>query len=167
MKTSTTVWIVIAIIVIGGGWYLMSGSSSKGTETVTPSTALGVQGSDNQTNTGQQTVPPVLTVAHDAKLGDYLVATNGMTLYLYTKDTADVTNCYDQCAVNWPPYLHTTTEPLAAGDGVIGTLSTIIRKDGSVQITYNGIPLYFWKNDTKAGDTSGQNVGGVWFVVKP
>jgi predicted lipoprotein with Yx(FWY)xxD motif len=56
---------------------------------------------------------------------------------------------------------------LNAQAGVGGVLGTIARTDGALQVTYNGAPLYYWKNDTKSGDTTGQNVGGVWFVVKP
>ena len=42
---------------------------------------------------------------------------------------------------------------------------TFQRADGSTQATYNGWPLYYWKGDTNAGDVSGQNVSGVWFVL--
>jgi predicted lipoprotein with Yx(FWY)xxD motif len=132
----------------------------------TPSTATGVQGSDNQTNTGQPTVPPVVSVMHDAKLGDYLVATNGMTLYSYSKDTNGVSNCSGTCAANWPPYAHTVAEPLVASADVTGALTVSARVDQSQQITYKGMPLYFWKNDTKPGDITGQNVGG-FVIVKP
>jgi len=48
-----------------------------------------------------------------------------------------------------------------------GTLSTFPRADGTNQAAYNGIPLYYWANDKEPGDTTGQNVGGVWFVVAP
>ena len=88
-------------------------------------------------------------------------------LYLYTKDAPDVSNCSGQCAVNWPPYTRALNEPLVGGEGVDGLIATIPRADGTEQLTYNGVPLYFWKDDVKPGDTRGQNVGGVWFVVKP
>jgi predicted lipoprotein with Yx(FWY)xxD motif len=85
---------------------------------------------------------------------------------MYTKDTGGTSSCYGACATNWPPYSLQTKEPLVAGEGVTGKLSTITRTDGTTQITYNGAPLYFWKNDTKPGDTTGQNIGNSWFVVK-
>jgi predicted lipoprotein with Yx(FWY)xxD motif len=53
------------------------------------------------------------------------------------------------------------------GTEVSGTISTISRADGITQITYNGVPLYFWKGDSKPGDKTGQNYNGLWFVVKP
>jgi len=63
--------------------------------------------------------------------------------------------------------LFTTGAP-QAGDGVKASLlGTTTRKDGKLQVTYNGWPLYYWIKDVKAGDTSGQDVGGVWFLVSP
>jgi predicted lipoprotein with Yx(FWY)xxD motif len=106
-------------------------------------------------------------VSKDANLGDILTDGEGMTLYLFTKDQANVSNCYDQCAVSWPPLLVAAGKEASAGQGVTGKLGAIDRKDGSRQVTYNGWPLYFFAKDTKAGDTTGQNVGKVWFVVHP
>jgi len=106
-------------------------------------------------------------VSKDANLGDILTDGKGMTLYLFTKDQANVTNCYDQCAVSWPPLLVAAGKEASAGQGVTGKLGVIDRKDGSRQVTYNGLPLYYFIKDTKAGDTTGQNVGKVWFVIDP
>ena len=104
-------------------------------------------------------------VAKDAKLGNMLVDSKGMTLYLYTKDEPNVSNCYDQCAVNWPPLL-TDGAPTGPAD-LGGKLATTTRKDGKKQVTYEGKPLYYWIKDTKAGDTTGQGVGNVWYIVPP
>lgn len=154
MKTATIVWIVIIMVLaLAGVWYYTSSPYNA-----------------NQVNTGNppaSEAAPVLAVARDAVLGDILVASNGMTLYLYTPDTENVSNCYGTCAVNWPPYVRPADEPLVAGTGVTGTIATTERTDGTKQITYNGVPLYFWIKDTKPGDTTGQNVGGVWFIVHP
>jgi predicted lipoprotein with Yx(FWY)xxD motif len=108
-----------------------------------------------------------LQVSTAAKLGPYLTASNGMTLYTYSKDTAGASNCSGTCAVTWPPYVVTAGATLTAASNAKGTLATITRDDGTTQVTYNGAPLYFYAKDVKAGDTTGQNVGGVWFVVKP
>jgi predicted lipoprotein with Yx(FWY)xxD motif len=102
---------------------------------------------------------------HDTKLGDHLLAANGMTLYRYTKDTANTSKCTGTCADSWPPYV--SVGPLKASSSTPGKLATTTRPDGSIQITYKGMPLYFWKGDTKSGDATGEGVGGVWFVVKP
>jgi len=99
-------------------------------------------------------------------LGQYLVASNGMTLYYDNRDSANTSNCYAACAVNWPPYSVSAGLNLAGAAGINGKLGTITRTDGTTQLTYNGMPLYFWINDAKAGDTTGNNVNG-FFVVKP
>lgn len=107
-----------------------------------------------------------LQVVQDPALGAIFAGEGGKTVYLFTKDTeAGVSSCYDDCAVNWPPVTSAAELALPAGD--TGTLGTIERTDGVAQVTYNEIPLYYWLADTEAGQTTGQGVGGVWFVVSP
>jgi predicted lipoprotein with Yx(FWY)xxD motif len=103
-------------------------------------------------------------LGQNSDLGSFLVDDKGMSLYLYTKDTPDTSNCYDKCATAWPPLL-TTGNPVA-GTGVdTSKLGTTTRTDGTVQVTYNGWPLYYYAKDKAPGDVVGQKVGGVWFVV--
>ncbi len=103
----------------------------------------------------------------DSSLGKILVANNGMTLYTKKDDSAGKSTCYGVCAKNWPPLLSKRTP--TAGAGVTGKVETAERTeektDNKSQVTYNGMPLYFWKGDLKAGDTTGNGVGGVWSVV--
>jgi predicted lipoprotein with Yx(FWY)xxD motif len=108
----------------------------------------------------------LVNVSQNAKLGSFLVDSKGMTLYLFTKDTPNTSNCYGGCATYWPPLL--TTGSPAAGTGVTGTmLGTTTRTDGSTQVTYNGWPLYYYIGDKAAGDTNGEDVQNVWFVITP
>jgi predicted lipoprotein with Yx(FWY)xxD motif len=111
----------------------------------------------------QSTAP--IAVHPAGSLGSILTDTAGKTLYLYTNDAPGISNCYDQCAVNWPPLL--TQTDVASPAGLPGVLGQTPRTDGGTQVTYNGMPLYYWNKDQKPGDTTGQNVGGVWFVVNP
>ncbi len=67
--------------------------------------------------------------------------------------------------VAWPPLTVASEADLVAGEGVTGELGTIERADGSLQVTYNGQPLYFFFNDLAAGDATGQGAGDVWFVA--
>jgi len=106
-----------------------------------------------------------VSTAEDPELGTILTDAEGMTLYLFTNDQPGVSNCYDQCAENWPPF--TAEEPLTLPDGVPGELTLIERTDGTQQVAYNDWPLYYWVNDTAPGDTTGHEVGDVWFVVNP
>jgi hypothetical protein len=55
----------------------------------------------------------------------------------------------------------------AGGDGVTGEISTLERDDGTLQLTIEGWPLYLYAADAEAGDTTGEGVGGVWFVARP
>ncbi|MCB0041539.1 MAG: LPXTG cell wall anchor domain-containing protein [Caldilinea sp.] len=111
--------------------------------------------------------PATVAVATNADFGDILVDANGMTLYMFDKDAPGTSNCYDQCAVRWPPLLIAAGETPVAGDGVSAELGTTERTDGTVQVTANGWPLYYWFEDTAAGETKGQAVGDVWWVMGP
>jgi predicted lipoprotein with Yx(FWY)xxD motif len=110
---------------------------------------------------------PVLAVA-DSSLGKIVTDAKGMTLYLFKKDVGTTSNCYAQCAANWPPLILDPSARLIAGKGLESSLlGTTQRTDGSMQVTYNGHPLYHYSKDTKPGDTVGQGVGTIWFVVSP
>lgn len=99
-----------------------------------------------------------------SELGEILVDADGVTLYLFTPDERGDSTCYDDCAQNWPPL----EGPAEAGDGAdAALLDTVEREDGTAQVTYNGWPLYYFAGDSAAGDTNGQGVGDIWYVVDP
>jgi predicted lipoprotein with Yx(FWY)xxD motif len=114
--------------------------------------------------------PAVGTVAAaPTRLGQVLVDGRGLTLYLFEADKNGSSVCYAGCAANWPPLL-------AEGMPVAGTgteqslLGTTSRRDGKVQVTYNGSPLYYFVADKKPGDLLGQGIdafGGEWYVLSP
>ncbi len=115
---------------------------------------------------GNPIKPATVAITSTDKLGKILVDETGRTLYMFTKDTKDTTNCYDKCEAAWPPLLETDKPTL--GDGVDASMiGTTTRKDGTVQVTYNGLPLYYFFKDAAPGDTNGQGVGNVWYVVAP
>ena len=97
-----------------------------------------------------------------------VAASNDMTLYNFTKDTKDsgTSACMGGCLETWPALTVAAGETPVAGDGVTGTLGTITRTDdGTIQVTYNGLPLYFFKNDKAPGDLNG--VYENWVTVAP
>ena len=91
--------------------------------------------------------------------GTLLVATsNQMTLYTFDNDVAGsgVSNCTGTCLATWPALTVAAGDTPTGGAGVTGTLGTITRTDnGARQVTYNGLPLYFFVNDKAPGDTNG------------
>jgi predicted lipoprotein with Yx(FWY)xxD motif len=99
-------------------------------------------------------------------LGPVLTAANGLTLYVHAGDTATSSTCTGGCATAWPPLAVAAGGSATAGAGVTGTLGTLTRADGTTQVTYKGLPLYGWQNDTKPGDVTGQNIAG-FTVAKP
>jgi predicted lipoprotein with Yx(FWY)xxD motif len=114
-----------------------------------------------------QPAEPLVKVATDPTLGKILVDSKGMTLYLYSRDELGVSNCFDQCEVRWP-ILKAPDDGAPTGSSDIGgELTTITRKDGSKIVAYNNIPLYYWYQDVNPGDTKGQAVGGVWWILPP
>jgi predicted lipoprotein with Yx(FWY)xxD motif len=107
-------------------------------------------------------------VAHTS-LGTFLVDGQGHTLYLFEKDTGHTSTCDGACAQAWPPAA--TTGAPHAGAGVnAALLGTTTRADHTVEITYNGHPLYTFAGDNKPGDTNGEGskaFGAGWYVVTP
>lgn len=94
-----------------------------------------------------------------------LVDSGGFSLYIFGSDVADSgqSACVAGCASAWPPLVD---EAPTAGPGVTGALATITRADGSVQVTYNGKPLYRWINDANPGDTTGTAIMN-WTLAQP
>ncbi|MFN8526930.1 MAG: hypothetical protein U0821_27815 [Chloroflexota bacterium] len=113
-----------------------------------------------------QTAPTVKVETHPT-LGKVLTDGKGMMLYLYSRDTKGVSTCFDQCEQRWPILKPPAGGPPTGSPDIGGTLGTVTRRDGSVIVTYNDIPLYYWFQDEKPGDAKGQAVGGVWWVLAP
>lgn len=101
--------------------------------------------------------------------GDFLVDADGLTLYLLTADSEGMSTCVGDCAAAWPPLL-TDGDPMA-GEGLDAELlGTIEREDGTMQVTYNGHPLYLFVQDEEPGDTAGQDLDGPdgkWYLITP
>jgi predicted lipoprotein with Yx(FWY)xxD motif len=106
-------------------------------------------------------------VVAKSRLGRILVDSKGITLYDFVKDKGTTSACYGACAALWPPLI-TKGKPVA-GPGVRASLlGTTKRKDGKLEVTYAGHPLYYFVTDKKPGQTTGQGVnqfGGPWWVL--
>ncbi len=95
-----------------------------------------------------------------SQLGSIWTTAGGMTLYTFAKDRPGQSACYGDCAIKWPPLTADSS------DQPRGEFSVITRKDGSLQWTYRGAPLYRWVKDNKPGDISGHGVKNVWYVAR-
>jgi predicted lipoprotein with Yx(FWY)xxD motif len=116
--------------------------------------------------TSTTTAEPSISIVTDSKLGQILVGDQGMTLYILTKDAPDQSNCNAACLQKWPPLLTQGSPTLGAGlEPTMFGMATL--PDGTKILTFNKMPLYYFVGDGKAGDTTGEGVGGVWFVISP
>lgn len=111
--------------------------------------------------------PAELQLSTSGNFGPHLAATEDRSLYLYVEDEqgAGSSVCIDACTRNWPPFL-TEGEPVAA-DGVDAALLGTIERPEGMQVTYNGWPLYTYARDSQPGQTLGQRLGNVFFLVSP
>jgi len=105
-------------------------------------------------------------IAQNAQLGAILTDAQGMTLYTRKSDPPGGSSCTGGCATTWPPF-QPPSGNLTVPSGASGKLATITRDDGSKQVTYNGLALYYYSGDKAPGDTNGQGLNNNWFVVAP
>lgn len=183
MRTPKTVIIVTTLALL----FAACGTDAQDTtatvmETTTTSQATTTSSMETTTTTGAETTTTTVeettttaeatgtvVAAADSDLGEILVDAEGMTLYMLTADSEGESTCDGQCASAWPPLL-TDGDPSAEGAVDSSLLGTITREDGSVQVTYDGLPLYYFSGDSAAGDVNGQGIesfGGIWWVMAP
>ena len=164
MKISTLIAVIAAIVVVAlAAWYWW-GHMPLPSGTPAPSGAQTTAGGS------YSYIPDNLLLGTDAtsSVGTYLIGSSGMTLYTYSKDSSGNSTCLGQCAAVWPPYTIASRDVLAnVQAGIGGSVDAIVRADGTMQVTYNGAPLYYYAKDQGAEDINGQGVDGVWFVAKP
>ena len=164
---------LLAIAGCGGGG---SSSSSSTAESAPPKTETTTE--TKPTSESKPAAKPpakpkvavaVVKVTNTPDLGKVIVDSKGMTLYDFHKDKGTTSACYGECAVAWPPLL-TSGEPKAQGGAEQSLLGTTKRKDGTVQVTYNGHPVYGFVEDKKPGETNGNDFDGFgaqWYALEP
>lgn len=111
----------------------------------------------------------VVAVATSPDLGKILVDSKGFTLYDFHKDKGTESACYGGCAGVWPP-LTTSGKPQATKGAEAGMLGTTKRKDGTLQVTYAGHPLYTYAADKTPGEAKGNDIdsfGAEWYALQP
>ena len=104
-----------------------------------------------------------------SRFGEVLFDGRGYVLYAFTRDPRGKSVCKGACARAWPPYV-VRSRPRAGAGALAARLGTTKRRDGSLQVTYAGRPLYYYVGDRRPGQILCQNVtefGGTWLVVRP
>jgi predicted lipoprotein with Yx(FWY)xxD motif len=108
--------------------------------------------------------PRAKVLVRVTSVGGVLADGRGHTLYSYAADKGRTPVCYSACASLWPPFL-TSAKPLAGLGAKAKLLGTTKRKDGKLQVTYAGHPLYFYSGDSKAGQLNGQGYQSSWWAL--
>lgn len=172
MKMRTLGWLVLGLFVV------VACGSEGGDDTTTVATdepevtTTADQGEEEPATTTTEAMDTTTSAAEemagiqtaDSDLGTILVDPDGFTLYVFTADSEGESACYDDCAQAWPPVPADT----AIGSDLDASLfGSIERTDDIEQLTINGMPLYRYSPDESPGDTMGQGVNDVWFVVDP
>ena len=162
MKAPSRVWALTASVLLTGTLAACSSDTTTGsTSQATPTSASPSVAAPVASSPAAQTAS-VMTSSTD--LGTILVDGQGMTLYLFTNDTqgSGQSTCEGDCLAAWPPLLG---DPQAGEGTDQALLGTFTRSDGTTQASYNGWPLYYWAQDSAPGDTTGQGVNEVWWVL--
>jgi predicted lipoprotein with Yx(FWY)xxD motif len=169
---------IACVIGAAGIGLLMAACSSSSSTTTSSPAASGAAASSaaapattpasSPAAAGQASGAAAVSLATISKIpAKALVGSNGRTLYLFEADKNGTSACSGACAAAWPPA--TVTGTLQAGSGVSqALLGTITRPDGTMQLTYNGHPLYYFVGDTGAGTAHGEGskaFGADWYVV--
>ncbi len=145
------------------------GTDTQSASTTAPTTAAAPAAAADTTGTGAATEMMAAELGVAASTyGQTIVDTHGQALYLFDADKTPTSTCYGACATAWPPLL-THGAPSVTGGLDGAKLGTTRRTDGSLQVTYNGHPLYYYRGDAP-GVIKCQHAnadGGLWLIVQP
>lgn len=148
-RITTALFSLAAMALVAG----CGGGGSSSTSTASETSASGGGGM-------------TVNAAEVSGLGAVLVDSKGFTVYQFGKDQGSTSSCYGACAENWPPVI---AKGQPSGEGAIASqLGTTKRKDGSVQVTYAGHPLYTYAGDKEPGEANGNGLnffGGEWWAM--
>ena len=152
---------VVAVAALAALALAACSSSSKpaASPSTNPTTTIG------QTPTTPAATGPTTVKLASSELGQILVDSKGMTLYVDEKDKPGAPNCTGACLTVWPPAAAPASPTFGAGLDAT-KFTTVTASDGTKQLAVDGFPLYTWTNDKKPGDTTGQDVNGFYVVGK-
>jgi predicted lipoprotein with Yx(FWY)xxD motif len=156
---------VVAACSSGGG---ATAAPSVAAPSVAPSEAPASEAPASEAPASEAPAAAVELAVADSSLGQIIVDGEGKTLYMFQPDEAGTPTCYDDCATAWPPLLADDPASVTVGTGLDASkLSVVDRTDGGKQLKYGNWTLYYFANDTAAGDVNGQGINEVWYVLAP
>jgi len=159
--------VLVAVVIAGCG----GGNDSSSGEGAYGSTSKGSNGGGEKSSQAPESSGgkgAVVSLGNSSDLGMILVDAEGMTLYDFHKDKGTRSSCYGACEEAWPP-LTTEGAPQVGNGASDSMLGTTERKDGTMQVTYAGHPLYTFVEDKKPGDANGNDVtafGAQWYALQ-
>ncbi len=156
---------LVALAACSSGDTSSTAATSPSAESPAPSSPSSTSASETPSSGGGTEIE-----SEDSALGVILTDGSGNTLYAFLPDDQGASTCYDDCAASWPALLAEGDVEVSGNDEDATDLElvgTVERDDGGMQVTYNGWPLYHFGGDQASGDTNGQGVGDVWYVVSP
>lgn len=160
------VCLLAAVAVAIAGCGEVSSSSSGDTRSRAPAPTTPAEGTTD--DEPEKHAWGVVFGAEGEPFGIILYDNAGYPLYTFSQDSGNTPACYGACAKTWPPAL-TEGKPRAEGEAIAAKVGATKRKDGAVQLTYDGHPLYTYSRDRSA-ETNGNGAhafGGVWFAIRP
>jgi predicted lipoprotein with Yx(FWY)xxD motif len=151
----------LVVAACGGGGDDSASKDSSSSKTTTTEEATTTTAAATTTTAAPPAAAATVKTA-SATPGTILVDANGKTLYAFANDQGTTSACTGGCATIWPALMATGTPT-----GASGVDASKLSAAPSGQVAYNGHLLYTYSNDSAAGDTNGQGLGGVWHVVAP
>jgi predicted lipoprotein with Yx(FWY)xxD motif len=162
---------LLAVVIAGCGGSGSSSTSTSESESSAKESASSESsaGSENKSASSESSEgsAAVMSLGHTS-VGMVLVDSNGMTVYDFHKDKGTTSSCYGACEQAWPP-VTTEGEPTVGNGASASKVGTTKRKDGTMQVTYAGHPLYTFVEDKKPGEAHGNDTsafGAQWYALK-
>ena len=161
MRTSGIRFVAVAAVAA----FALSACSSSDKPAASPATNETTTTTVAETPTTPAATGPTTVALGTTSLGQILVDSKGITLYIDENDKPGAPACTGGCLTAWPPLVAPASPTYGAGLDP-SKFSTVTAADGTKQLAVDGFPLYTWTNDKKPGDTTGQDVNGFYVVGK-
>jgi predicted lipoprotein with Yx(FWY)xxD motif len=142
-----------------------STSASSGTQATSSGRTSGVYRHLGATRRGPAPAPITVEGMDTPELGVVLADLKGMTLYRFTAESGGKIACRGACLKTWKPLRVKADAALRLPPSIKGKLGRAARPDGTLQVTFDGWPLYTYRGDRQPADTFGNGKNGRWFAI--